>query len=164
MNSVLIFTSNIFHLLFHTYWTHLSHTHLMHTELSMLQSTHRAPRERSTHRVKKLQAPIHSFLSPILTRRTSLTRTRRMMSFPFPFLTLIHSFLSSIHSFLWPITLISPIHPLITLFLTPIHSLSSFLSLIHTAPIHTLKIQRMIVTTHPQTHKRPNLHPSLTPF
>ena len=64
MNSVLIFTSNIFNLLFHTYWTHLSHTHLMHTELSMLQSTHRAPRERSTHRAKKLQALIHSFLSP----------------------------------------------------------------------------------------------------
>ena len=162
MNSVLIFTSNIFHLLSHTHWTHLSHTHSTHTELSELRSTHRAPRERSTHRAKKLQAPTHSFLSSIRTRRTSLTRTWHTVSFLFPFLT-------PIHSFLWPITLISSIHPLITSFLTPIHSFSSFLNPIHTAStytalIHTLKIQRMTVMTHLQTHKRPNLHPSLTPF
>ena len=144
MNSVLIFTSNIFPLLSHTHSTHLSHMHSTHTEFSKLRSTHRAPREQSTHRAKKLQAPIHSFLSPICTRRTSLTRTRRTVSFPFPFLTPIHSFLNLIRSFLWPITLISPIHPLITSFLTQIHYLSSFLSPIHTALIYTPKIQRMI--------------------
>ena len=42
---------------------------------------------------------------------------------------------SLIRSFLWPITLISPIHPLITSFLTPTH----------TAPIHTLHFSQ---TTH----------------
>ena len=84
--------------------------------------------------------------------RSSPSRNRsspRTVSFPFPFLSPIH-----IAHFL----VRSP------KFLSPIHSLSSFLSPIHIAPIHTPKIQRMKKPTHPQTHKQPNLHPSLISF
>ena len=160
MNSVLIFTSNIFH--------PLSHTHSTHTELSKLFSTHRVPSSdpHTERRSSKLRAPNpdpHTELhhlphakrsSPSPSRSRSSPRT---VSFPFPFLSLICSFL-------WPITLISPIHHLIISFLTPIHSLSSFLSPIHTALIHTPKILVLIQPTHPQTHKQPNLHPSLISF
>ena len=51
MNSVLIFTSNIFHL--------LSQTHSMHTKLSKLFSTHRVPSSdpHTERRSSKLRAP-----------------------------------------------------------------------------------------------------------
>ena len=85
--------------------------------------------------------------------RSSPSRSRsspRTVSFPFPFLSPIHIAHFSVRS---P-KFLSLIHPLITSFLIPIH----------TAPINTPKIQRMKKRTHPQTHKQPNLHPSLISF
>ena len=99
MNSVLIFTSNIFH--------PLSHTHSTHTELSKLFSTHRVPSSdpHTERRSSKLRAPNpdpHTELhhlphakrsSPSPSRSRSSPRT---VSFPFPFLSLIRSFLNPI--------------------------------------------------------------------
>ena len=85
--------------------------------------------------------------------RSSPSRSRsspRTVSFPFPFLSLIHIAHFSVRSTL------SSVHAL-----SPIHSLSSFLSPINTASIHTPKIQRKQKPTHPQTHKQPNLRPTL---
>ena len=131
----------------------------MHTELFKLQSTHRAPSSNPHTELHHLPHAKRSIPSPSCSRSSPHT-----VSFPFPFLSLIRSFLVRSPKFLCPITLISPIHPLITSFLTQIHYLSSFLSPIHTAPIYTPKIQRMIQPTHPQTYKQPNLHPSLISF
>ena len=99
MNSVLIFTSNIFHL--------LSHTHSMHTKLSKLFSTHRAPSSypHTEWKSSKLRAPsldphteLHhlphaKWSSPSPSHSRSSPHT---VSFPFPFLSLICSFLSPI--------------------------------------------------------------------
>ena len=138
--SVLIFTSNNFRLssLTCTQSNKCSPSSNPHTELQAPSSDPHTKLHHLPHAKRSRSSPSRSRSSP------------RTVSFPFPFLSPIHIAHFSVRS---P-KFLSLIHPLITSFLIPIH----------TAPINTPKIQRKQKPTHPQTHKQPNLHPSLISF
>ena len=110
--------------------------HFKHFPLSSLTRTGRSSLTRtqsltsSDPHIERRSSKLRSthFSVPIRTRRTTIHTLDTWWVFLFRFSLRSTHENSPICSFFWPITLISPIHPLIT----------SVLTSTHTAPIHTL--------------------------